>query len=208
MLIPDSYKLVGGYMDLDKKIGVLLTRAQVFTTAHLGLVQLILEENDYACIVIGSADKCGTERNPFDIKFRLSLLNVALSDFTDEDKNRIIIFSLNDWLGEENTDSLYQWGHYLYYNIVANIDNKRFSFYYSDGEDILDKWFDGEVRPYITYVCKNRNELFEEISATKVRELLKKERFEQAKKYLPGREYLYMYDMSKRLNLISGSGCV
>ena len=182
-------------------MGVLLTRGQVFTIAHLGLVKLILQENDYACIVIGSADKKGTLRNPLDIDVRMLLVKGALSDL-GKDKDRVSVFGLNDWLNENNKDNLKQWGHYLYYNIVGNTSHKRFSLYYSDGEDILNSWFDDEVRPYITYVCNDRKELFDGISATKVRELLVEGKEDEAKEFIPHGEWLLIPGLTKALKQV------
>lgn len=152
-------------------LGVLLTRAQPFTEAHLGLVKQILEENDEACIVIGSADKSGTERNPLDIKTRMLMVQNSL--FYDGIKlAKVTIFGLPDWLNENNQDSLVNWGHYFYYNVVGRTGCKTFKLYYSDGEDILNSWFDDEVRPYITYVCQDRSKNFDGISSTQVRNIV------------------------------------
>lgn len=186
---------------MEKTYGVLLTRCQPFTIAHLGLVKLILKENSGACIVIGSADKHGTQRNPFDIDIRLQLVNSALTEL-GKDKDRVKVFGLNDWVGEDNQSSLKQWGHYLYYNIVAHIGCKRFRLYYSDGEDILNSWFDEEVRPFITYVCNDRKELFEGISATRVRKLLLAEKYTDMYKYIPQGEHAYVYLLSSVLKAI------
>lgn len=171
-------------IDLSKAtLGVLLTRGQVFTNGHYGLVKLILDENDYACVVIGSADKQGTERNPFPIELREQFINISLYDL-GEDRERVAVFPLNDWISENNATELNMWGHYLYYNIVGHTGIKRFKFYYSDGEEVLNRWFDDEVRQYIKYVCNDRSKMFGGVSATQVRELLLKEDYASAEKLI------------------------
>lgn len=185
----------------DCTLGVLLTRGQVFTNGHYGLVEQILEENDYACIVVGSADKCNTKRNPFTIDFRLEFIEDVLTDFGDE-RARVFIFPLTDWISESNKTELFMWGHYFYYNVVSHTGFKTFKFYYSDGETILDTWFDDEVKPYIEYVCNNRSNMFDGVSATQVRELLLEERYDDATELIPAKEWPYIRRMSHILRTV------
>lgn len=53
--------------------GVLLTRGQPFHRGHIEVIRKAAEENDYVLVVIGSANKSYTERNPLHINVRESL---------------------------------------------------------------------------------------------------------------------------------------
>lgn len=149
---------------------VLLTRAQPFTAAHEGLLKVMLSEHKNVCIVIGSADKSGTERNPFDINLRWAFVKAVLSGvLTERERERVEVFPLNDWEDENNKTTLKEWGSYLYYNIASRIKTKDIVFYYSDGEETLQEWFNSEVRQHVTYRLFNRAKEFDGISATKLR---------------------------------------
>ena len=72
---------------------------------------------------------------------------------------------------ESDIDNAKIWGRYFYYNVVSRIGQKRFYLYYSDDPAILDSWFNNtEVHKYITYRNFERNNIFEGLSATKIRQ--------------------------------------
>ena len=52
------------------KYGVIITRAQPLHIGHVKVIKKALEENDRVLLIIGSADKSMTERNPFSINQR------------------------------------------------------------------------------------------------------------------------------------------
>ena len=58
--------------------GVMLTRAQPFHKGHMDVVNQILKENERCLIVIGSANKCNTERNPLMITDRTRMITHVL----------------------------------------------------------------------------------------------------------------------------------
>lgn len=58
--------------------GVMLTRAQPFHKGHMDVVNQILKENERCLIVIGSANKCNTERNPLMITDRARMITHVL----------------------------------------------------------------------------------------------------------------------------------
>lgn len=76
-------------------IGVILSRCQPLHKGHIEMINRALAENDKVLFIIGSADKSGTERNPFPIGYRISMLKFALSFV--KDKNRVDYMILNDW---------------------------------------------------------------------------------------------------------------
>lgn len=150
------------------KYGVFLARMQPVHNAHLFMVNKALDECDKVLIVLGSENKVDMLRNPYDITLREQMLREC---FNDEQNEKITIVTLPDWSMESDTDSAEIWGRYFYYNVVSRIGQKRFSLYYSDDVEILDSWFNcTEVRQYITYRNFERSNIFEGLSATKIRQ--------------------------------------
>ena len=150
------------------KYGVFLARIQPVHNAHLFMVNKALDECDKVLIVLGSENKVDMLRNPYDITLREKMLREC---FNNEQNEKITIVTLPDWSMESDTDSAEIWGRYFYYNVVSRIGQKRFSLYYSDDVAILDSWFNStEVRQYITYRNFERSNIFEGLSATKIRQ--------------------------------------
>lgn len=150
------------------KYGVFLARMQPVHNAHLYMVNKALKENDKVLIVLGSENKVDMLRNPYDITLREQMLREC---FNDEQNGKIKIVTLPDWSMESDVDSAEIWGRYFYYNVVSRIEQKKFSIYYSDDPKILDSWFKNtEVYQYITYRNFERNNIFEGLSATQIRQ--------------------------------------
>ncbi len=148
--------------------GVFLARMQPVHNAHLYMVNKALEENDKVLIVLGSENKIDMLRNPYDISLREEMLREC---FGEEQNEKISIMTLPDWSMESDIENAKIWGRYFYYNVVSKIGQKRFSIYYSDDLSILDSWFeDTEARPYITYRHFERNNIFNGLSATNIRQ--------------------------------------
>ncbi|MBO5371600.1 MAG: hypothetical protein J6A75_02660 [Lachnospiraceae bacterium] len=165
------------------KYGVFLARMQPVHNAHLFLVNKALEENDKVFIMLGSENKVDMLRNPYDIALREQMLREC---FDEEQNEKITIATLPDWSMESDTESAKIWGRYFYYNVVSRIGQKCFSIYYSDDPAILDSWFaDTEVQQYITYRNFERNNLFEGLSATKIRQAFTDNDVDYIRRYCP-----------------------
>lgn len=211
-----------------RKVAVLLTRAQPFTKGHEALVKQMLEEVGNVCVVIGSADKSWTDRNPFEASYRLYWTVNVLKRYTEKCEEEFIyeanydrvfrsehltIFALDDWESENNTTTLHQWGNYLYYNIVSRTGNKDLVFYYSDNPDTIQSWFDESLIEHITYKLQDREKVLPGVSSTKAREALTKAYhgsegdfhnvFNYLSTYIDMREYgvHYMTTVMRRLQL-------
>lgn len=157
-----------------KKVGVFLARMQPLHNGHLALIKKMVDENDECLILIGSSDKLN-KRNPIPGNFRKDLLFQSLD--SDKDLNealyneRIKVTLLPDLTSEE--DNSHDWGFYLYSNIVRLIGQHCFTMYYSDGWEIITKWFPGFLlQNSIDLRLVARNNCQDGISATKVRELI------------------------------------
>ena len=161
--------------------GVFLGRMQPIHVGHIEIIKKMLAENDYALVLIGSANKSNQIRNPFTFTFRRMLLRQC---FSQDEINRMKIVGLPDWSTEKNTNDLHQWGDYLYYNIVGNIGRKSFKMYYSDDQSIINSWFSEDKRKKITIVSIDREKQQEGISATKIRQALMNDDIDFLKKFL------------------------
>lgn len=168
-----------------KKVGVFLSRMQPVHNAHLWMVENALKENNEVLIIIGSANKFGTDRNPFGIKLRKELVINSLKEkFEEEYLNRIKIIELPDWSSEDNNDDV-EWGRLIYYNVVSNMGVKKFSYYCSEDPEMIKGWFEDELKERINFRFFSRDNEFKGLSATKIREAILNDNDEYIKKYCP-----------------------
>lgn len=156
---------------MNEKVGVFLSRMQPLHIGHLGMIDKALVENDKLLILIGSANKSRTIRNPIGIDLREQILKQALEDIYGKIyKEKIIIKRLPDWSSEDDVDSNLEWGRYLYYNIVSEVQNKEFTMYFSDEPEIIENWFQDEtIRKRINLKTYKRSDMFQGVSSTKIR---------------------------------------
>lgn len=172
-----------------KKVGVFLARLQPIHNGHLALIEKMINENDEVLILIGSTDKMN-QRNPIPATFREELLIKSLYEKYDNFEemyvmqNRIKTVLLPD-LSNEGDDT-HDWGFYLYSNIVKHIGQHCFTMYYSDGWEIITKWFPGFIlQNNVDLRLIARNNCENGVSATKVRELIINEDVTELSKYVP-----------------------
>lgn len=170
-------------MKSNKKAGVFLARMQPVHNAHLYMINKALEECDKVLIVLGSENKVDMLRNPYDISLREKMLREC---FDLEENKKLSIMTLPDWSMETDREADKIWGRYFYYNVVSRLEQKLFSIYYSDDPSILESWFKGtEVEKYITYRTFERSKLFEDLSATKIRNAFIENDIEYVKRFCP-----------------------
>ena len=170
-----------------KKVGVFLARLQPIHNGHLALIEQMVNENDECLILIGSTDKMN-ERNPIPGTYRKELLIKAIQEkdtiknFYDNGKIKIIL--LPDLTSEG--DNSHDWGFYLYSNIVKHIGQHWFTMYYSDGWEIITKWFPGFIlQNNVDLRLIARNNCESGISATKIRELIKSKKVDELQEFVP-----------------------
>lgn len=181
----------------DMQSEVFLTRAQPFHKGHIEVIRQILKENNKALVIIGSADKEDNDRNIFSIEKRLWLWQKILQKniFTADEADRITLLTLND-LSEDinipkqdNNTSIIdnagmvnkEWGLYLYYNIVAAVNQKEFSIYYNDDISIINAWFPQYLQQRINIKQRIR---IDGISSSKIRAHIKNKNLEALKRDL------------------------
>lgn len=168
-----------------EKVGIFLSRMQPIHNAHLWLIENALKENDKVLIMIGSANKKGTDRNPLDITIRRKIVEEALIEkFGKNYEEKIKIMELPDWSTEKNTTDT-EWGRLVYYNVVSNMDVKKFSYYCSEEPKLIKGWFDEYLKERINFRFFSRDNQFNGLSATKIREALKEDNIDYIKEYCP-----------------------
>lgn len=142
--------------------GLICGRFQTFHKGHERLVDTGLMLCDRLLILIGSAQECGTERNPLNINTRTRMLKEVYGDSPN-----IMIYGLSD-LTNEN-DIRPEWGRYLLDNVDRYIYKNPDVMIYGNDES-RSSWFDKKDLKNTTELIINRNEL--PISATMLRQLM------------------------------------
>lgn len=165
------------------KNGIFLARMQPLHKAHMYIIETALKECEHVTIILGSSNKKDMLRNPFDLERRKSWVERALVN--SKDYNRISIYEVPDWSYENDKDDVITWGRYFYYNVVSRIESKKFTIYYNDDLEIINSWFNSEVKGYITIRHLERSEMFNGLSATKIREAILKQDLDYLSTYLP-----------------------
>ena len=188
------------------KVGVFLSRMQPLHNGHLGIIDIALKENDKVVVLIGSKNKSGTIRNPLDITLRRLILEEALEKRYGIDYiSRIEIKELPDWSMETDIDSNLEWGRYLYYNIVAACEQKSFSIYFSDEREIIENWFENDLKIRINFRLFERKDMFEGISSTKIREAFLTDNKEYVEKSCPEAVMDYYEDIKNILEKVANN---
>lgn len=140
-------------------VGLICGRFQTFHKGHEKLIETGMLLCDRLLILIGSAQECGTERNPLNINTRTKMLKMVYGD-----NPSIMIYALPD-LSNEN-DIRPEWGRYLLQNADRYIFKNPDVMIYGNDES-RSAWFDKADLKNTTEVIINRNEL--PISATMLR---------------------------------------
>ena len=186
-----------------KKVGIFLSRMQPIHNAHLWLIENALKENDKVLIMIGSANKKGTDRNPLDITIRRKIVEEALIEkFGKNYEEKIKIMELPDWSTEKNTTDT-EWGRLVYYNVVSNMDVKKFSYYCSEEPKLIKGWFDEYLKERINFRFFSRDNHFNGLSATKIREALLNNDEEYLVNNLPYEVYSLKEELANILRTIT-----
>lgn len=131
-----------------------------FHKGHESLVEIGIKLCDRILILIGSAQECGTERNPFNINTRTDMLKEIYGD-----NNQIMIYALSD-MTDEN-DICPEWGRYLLDNVDRYIYKAPELMIYGNDE-ARSRWFAPDDIRDTSELIVNRGRI--PISATMVRE--------------------------------------
>ena len=101
-----------------------------------------------------------------------------------ENANKVKIVPLNDLTDE--SDNSHDWGFYLYSHIVGITKSPAFTIYYSDGFEIIMQWFPNFItRDFISFKLNARGTIHNNLSATKVREMIMRNDIDGLKDAVP-----------------------
>ena len=158
------------------KTGVILGRFQHIHLGHEKLINLGLETCDILLILVGSSSLENEVRNPYSGDYRIKLIEKIYSD--EINSGRIIVRKIND-ISNEN-DLTPEWGKYVIKTAQDYLGEKLECIIYGKDKNIF-KCFDKEDVKDISEILVDRKVLG--ISATKMREYLKKDEIDNWKKY-------------------------
>lgn len=144
-------------------VGMIVGRFQTFHKGHQRLVETALKLCDRVLILVGSADKCGTERNPLNVETRIQMIRQVY-----DDENRVMIYALPDLTDE--TDIRPEWGRYLLDNVDRYIYKNPEVYIFGNDEARGFTWFTPEDLKNTTQLILNRQDI--PISATMLRDLM------------------------------------
>lgn len=145
--------------------GLIVGRFQTFHIGHQSLVETGLKLCDRLLILIGSAQECGTERNPLNIITRMKMLRSIY-----DDDSRVMIYALPDLTNENDIKP--EWGRYVLDNVDRYIYKAPELMIYGNDE-ARSRWFDVEDIKDTSEFIVNRGRI--PISATMLREFMVKD---------------------------------
>lgn len=163
--------------------GLICGRFQTFHKGHEKLVDTGLLLCDRLLILIGSAQECGTERNPLNINTRTKMLREIYGC-----SSNIMIYGLSDMTNEN--DICPEWGRYLLDNVDRYIYKNPEVMIYGNDES-RSQWFDKKDLKNTTELIINREEL--PVSATMLRQLMLEDNRKEWMKWVNPRLHK-MYD--------------
>lgn len=141
--------------------GLLVGRFQTFHKGHQKLVDTALLLCDRLLIFVGSAQECGTERNPFNVETRIEMIRTVYP--TD----RIMVYALADMTDENDVRP--EWGRYLLDATDRYLYKTPEIMVYGNDES-RSRWFDPKDIQDTSELIINRKSL--PISATQVRKMM------------------------------------
>ncbi len=142
--------------------GLICGRFQTFHIGHESLVDTGMKLCDRVLILIGSAQECGTERNPYNIITRMDMLKSIYGDRSD-----VMIYGISDMTNED--DIRPEWGRYLLDNVDRYIYKAPELMIYGNDES-RSRWFAPEDIRDTSELIVNRGRI--PISATMVRKAM------------------------------------
>lgn len=167
--------------------GLICGRFQTFHKGHEKLVDTALLLCDRVLILIGSAQECGTERNPYNVVTREKMLREIYGDSPN-----IMIYGLADMTNEN--DICPEWGKYLLENVERYIYKNPEVMIYGNDES-RSGWFDKKDLKNTTELIINRAEL--PISATMLRQCMVEDNRKEWMKWVNPRLHK-LYDELRR----------
>ncbi len=175
--------------------GLIVGRFQIFHIGHERIVRTALRLSETVLILIGSSQESRTEKNPLSYEERRAMISAVFG--REIERGKLIIAPLPD-IGVGNVP---EWGRYVLEN-AAGILGVYPDLLVSGKEERRVTWFDG-LEENITelYVPKTVD-----ISATKMRELLRSGELMMWKIYSPLKIHPFAEDIARALKESEGNG--
>ena len=140
--------------------GLIVGRFQTLHIGHQSLIDTGIKLCDRVLVLVGSAQECGTERNPLNINTRTKMLKEVYGD-------QIMIYAIADMTNED--DIRPEWGRFLLENVDRYIYKAPDLMIYGNDE-ARSRWFDPEdIRDTSEFIV-NRGRI--PISATDLRNMM------------------------------------
>lgn len=158
------------------KNSIIVGRFQPLHIGHEKLINIGLSVSEKVLVFVGSSDKKGTDRNPFDAETRIRIISKVFKKEIEE--GRVIVRPLND-LTNEN-DLSYAWGDYVVSEAEKALGERLECIIYGKDKNIF-KCFSKKIVDGISEIFIDRKQLV--ISATKVREYILQDNKECFEKY-------------------------
>lgn len=142
---------------------LIVMRAQTFHKGHQHLIDVALSLADRVLIFVGSAQECGTERNPLNVETRIEMIREVYDD------SRVMIYALSDLTN--GGDITTAWGKYVLEHCRRYIHKAPSIIIYGkeEGKDGY-FWFEDEDLKKTTQIIVNRQNI--PICATKLRDYM------------------------------------
>lgn len=140
--------------------GLIVGRFQTLHVGHQSLIDTGLKLCDRVIVMIGSAQECGTRRNPLNINTRTKMLEAVYGD-------SIKIYAIADMTDED--DIRPEWGRYLLDNVERYIYKPPELMVYGNDE-ARSRWFSPEDIKDTSEFIVNRGRI--PISATDLRTMM------------------------------------
>ena len=162
-------------MEKEFELSLVLGRFNHLHNGHKMIIDMSRKISKKTLILIGSSEKSGTVRNPYDVKIRRNIIEKVYNNQED-----IIIGELKDLTNE--ADATIEWGRYLLKNVEIIAGRKPDVMIYGK-DDSRKGWFDEDDVKDITDIIVSRKKM--EISATRIRELLVEDNYDLWCKFVP-----------------------
>lgn len=174
-------------------VGLVCGRFQTFHKGHEKLIDTGLLLCDRLLILVGSAQECGTERNPLNVTTRVDVIREIY-----EGNPSIMVYGLPDMTNEN--DICPEWGRYLLDHVDRYVFKNPDVMIYGNDES-RSGWFDKKDLKNTTELIINREEL--PISATMLRKLMVFDQRKEWMKYVNAKLHKRYDDLRRELMSVS-----
>lgn len=174
------------------KTGLIVGRFQHVHIGHEKLINIGLNLCDKLVIFVTYKDNKETNRNPYDIEYRIKLLNIIYEKEIKE--NKLLIYPFKDINLEDGVTHL--WGQAIIDTYIEHMNIRPECIIYGKDKNI-NKCFPPNIVSNITEIFVDRVTL--QISATEMREYLINDDYDNWKKYANSKIHKEYSNIRERL---------